>query len=149
VKNRHSAPPAANGRTPLITDTQSMPHSAAAVKLPDDSVPIALLRVADLRALIRAEVSQPAPPANRLLTVDEISKIRPAVTRGWLKANVAPRGKGARQKPLYDLSEVDAATKADPPKLRAKSIHTKAAVNQDPFDALLASGAVIATKGAR
>jgi len=97
------------------------------------------------------ETDDPPPvatqPIDRLLTADEIAKVRP-VTRGWLKRNATPRGKGSRQRPLYDLAEVDNAIKADPPQPRPKVVQVRRAPDQDPFDALLASGAVVA-KGRR
>ena len=80
-----------------------------------------------------------APAGDRLLTADEIAKVRP-VTRGWLKTKGTPRGKGSRQRPLYDLAEVDAAIKANPPRPRPKKC-TPIEVG-DELDALLASGAV-------
>ena len=92
------------------------------LRIPDDK-PIAMLTVGELRAVIASAMAErPALDADAPRDAQAIAEVCPGVSPGWLRAHVPAVGRGARQRPLYRLSDVRAALEASPvqPKARAK-----------------------------
>ncbi len=107
-------------------------------KLPDDATPIAMLTVGQLRAVIAAATSTAPSDASAPMTADDIVSRRP-VTPGWLREHVTACGRGARQRRLYRISDVDAALAASPVIPRPR----KCGDDDDEIESMLASGELV------
>lgn len=127
----------AAGKPLTSTDAHSLAH------VPNDATPIAMLTVADLRAVIRAEMGAPTPTDTTTpLPITEIVRLRPGTSRGWVIGHVTPVGMAARRVRLYLLRDVDAALAVAPPETRARGVRTCRGDEGDEIDALIASGSV-------
>ncbi|GEM_PF-2591524 len=95
-----------------------------------------------LRLIADALEQAPASPSSddAPMTLDEVIQRRTAVTPGWIAAHVAACGRGARQRKLYRLSDVDRALTSAPVLPRTRKC---AADDPDPIDEAIAAGELV------
>ncbi len=104
-------------------------------------------RLAELAATL---VTEPTPDTSNdaLLPESAIIARRPGVSGGWLRGHVAAVGRGARRCRLYRLADVDQALASAPvpPCPRKCGL---AVDEEDPLEAMLRSGALVARRGVK
>lgn len=107
----------------------------------------ALLR--SIAALVESTPEAPAVDTDAPKTIAQLQASGRHITPGWARTHVLEAGRGPRRTPLYRPSDVDAAlaSGAQPPRPPRKS--RPIATNEDPIDQMLASGELVARRGAR
>ena len=123
-----------------------MTRENLADSIPDDK-PLWQLTAGEFRALLLSTAAGGGVDDDAPRPAKAICALIPGTSEGYIRGHVAAEGRGARQCRLYRPSAVRAALAACPPMPPCKT--GAAAVDADPILAMLASGELIAKRGAR